>query len=316
MNSRGPNSTAVSKRDCGQQLVYESSSTTLVDIAVRLNNVGVACVESKDFADAEVCFQRALAKTNATATSLNGSSVSKRIGSKQPTSDSYVFQREEYDEGMGAFSDPVNIDTASRSELTGSDIEATIFYNVGQLSIKMGDNENALESFCLALKALRWHNSSRKSRAHDMIAIAILHNIGHLQYRSGLYDDAIKTYSRALQVARQSAHKLNLEVASSLNCLGVLYFHQPKNKSGNSMNVLVESLAIRRAVLGSDHEDVATTLNNLGRVHYMKGEFAIALTTYHEALRIRRLLLGNDHLDVGATVYNTGTLYERCFALP
>ena len=223
----------------------------------------------------------------------------------------YVFQREEYDEGMGAFSDPISIDISNKTDLDESDVEATILYNIGQLCLRLGENEEALESFCLALKSLKWNNASRQTHVHDLIAIAILHNIGHLQYRTGMYDDAVRTYSRALQIAKSSAFKFDLEVAASLNCLGVLYFHQPKNKSGNSMDVFVEALAIRRAILGSDHKDVATALNNIGRVHYMKGEFVMALATYHEAVRIRKLLLGDDHLDVGATVYNTGQTHHQ-----
>ena len=215
---------------------------------------------------------------------------------------------------MSTFSDPISIDTNNRSELRENDIEATILYNVGQLCIRLGKNEEALESFCLLLKALRWQASAtRKSRAHDALTIAILHNIGHLQYRTGMYGDAVHTYMRALQVGRNLTYKLNLEVVASLNCLlGVLYFHQPKNKSGNSMDVFIESLAICCAVLGSDHKDVATTLNNMGQPRTLhEWRICEALTTYHEALRIRRHLLSNDHLDVGATVYNTGQMHHQ-----
>jgi tetratricopeptide (TPR) repeat protein len=73
----------------------------------------------------------------------------------------------------------------------------------------------------------------------------------------------------------------------------------------------LEALAIRQAILGDEHRDVATTLNNIGRVHYMKGEYDKALTLYNEALAIRRKLLGHDHLDVAATVYNAGQTHHQ-----
>jgi tetratricopeptide (TPR) repeat protein len=166
MNSRVPNSTAVSsssssKPGYSEMLYASSSSSKLMDIVVRLNNVGVACVESSEFADAKQCFERALARTNVTSPLSTRTPPSKfhqqQTGTtteKPNKSELYVFQREEYDEGMSAFSDPVNIDTASRSDLSDNDIQATILYNVGQLCVKMGENEDALESFCLALKAL------------------------------------------------------------------------------------------------------------------------------------------------------------------
>lgn len=209
MNSRVPNSTALSSSSSSElgysEMLYASStSSKLMDIVVRLNNVGVACVESSKFVNAKQCFERALARTNATsplsaAPSKFHQQQTGTTTEKPNKSELYVFQREEYDEGMGAFSDPVNINTASRGDLSDNAIQATILYNVRQLCVKMGENEDALESFCLALKALRWSNATRRSRAHEMIAIAILHNIGHLQYRTGMYDDAVKTYTRALE---------------------------------------------------------------------------------------------------------------------
>lgn len=42
----------------------------------------------------------------------------------------------------------------------------------------------------------------------------------------------------------------------------------------------------------------------------MKGEFQIALATYHEAERIR-CLLDDDHLNVAATIYNAGQIHHQ-----
>ena len=52
-------------------------------------------------------------------------------------------------------------------------------------------------------------------------------------------------------------------------------------------------------------------LNNIGRVHYMKGHHAAALEWYQRALSMRRHLLGDDHLDVAATIYNAGQTHHQ-----
>eukprot|EP00957_Ditylum_brightwellii_P146691 11166325-Ditylum_brightwellii.AAC.1 len=75
-------------------------------------------------------------------------------------------------------------------------------------------------------------------------------------------------------------------MASTLNCIGVLYFHMPKAETVKAMELYLESLAICRAILGDKHCNIATTLNSIGRVHYMNGNYDDALVTYVEALCI------------------------------
>ena len=142
--------------------------------------------------------------------------------------------------------------------------------------------------------------------------VAILHNIGYIQYRNSELETALRTYNEALQLHdRSSSRGSKIELAASLNCLGVLYFHLPKSDTARAMEYYVESLKIRRHLFGHENCDVATTLNNIGRVHYIKGEYDAALQKYLEALRIRRTLLGRDHLDVAATVYNAGQTFHQ-----
>ncbi|MCA9291429.1 MAG: serine/threonine protein kinase [Phycisphaerales bacterium] len=65
------------------------------------------------------------------------------------------------------------------------------------------------------------------------------------------------------------------------------------------------------------HPDLATSLHNLGRVHWKKREFAAALPYYEDALAMRRALYGDRHLDtarsmthLASTLKNLGRLDE------
>jgi tetratricopeptide (TPR) repeat protein len=85
---------------------------------------------------------------------------------------------------------------------------------------------------------------------------------------------------------RHNSNKL--ELAATLNCLGVLYFHMPTCDTTKAMECYVRALEMRKSLFGSEHKDVATTLNNIGRVYYTKGEYDHALAKYLKGLSIRR----------------------------
>jgi tetratricopeptide (TPR) repeat protein len=146
--------------------------------------------------------------------------------------------------------------------------------------------------------------------------VAIMMNIARIYYKNGQHEEAVPVGTEALDYARhnykEDTHML-LVVSSLLNCLGVLHFHIPNCDADTAMAFYEESLTIRRAILGENSEtkEIATTLNNIGRVYYMKGEHGVALSIYDEALKMRRERFGNNNLDVAATVYNAGQTYHQ-----
>jgi serine/threonine-protein kinase len=74
---------------------------------------------------------------------------------------------------------------------------------------------------------------------------------------------------------------------------------------------------IRRKLLRSTHPDLATSLNNLGRIHqtlaHRSGgdpmEFEQALQHYKAALHIRRKSLSMDHPDLAISYYNLALIH-------
>jgi len=59
-------------------------------------------------------------------------------------------------------------------------------------------------------------------------------------------------------------------------------------------------------------QHVATTLNNIGRIHVKRDRFNEALGYYLGVLRIRRVCLGTDSLDYAATAFNAGqSLHQK-----
>src|SRR5208282_309943 len=71
-----------------------------------------------------------------------------------------------------------------------------------------------------------------------------------------------------------------------------------------------EALGIRQKILGPDHRDTATSLNNLAGLYWAMGEYAKAEPLYQETLQIRQKVLGPDHPDTANSLDNLAGLYQ------
>ena len=246
-------------------------------------------------------------------------------------------QRGEYDEGFEhAHSEPIRqIDQQHPHSCSSSTSiaalsqhplhtmnDVTALYNAGQLAMRQNNDEEAAKYFHDALKLVESASStSTSSSCLASLVTPILYNIGHIEYKAGRFEEAIEVFTKTLDYAtatnRESPHDM-LEIASILNCLGVLHFHMSndemngKSNSDRAMYLYREALSIRRAVLGPNHSstEVATILNNIGRIHYMRGDNELALETYNQAHEMRLQLLGSDHIDTAVCSYNIGQTYH------
>ena len=71
------------------------------------------------------------------------------------------------------------------------------------------------------------------------------------------------------------------------------------------------ALATRRRVLGEDHRDTMTALNNLGAIMEAKGDMVKAEAYYREALDKRRRVLGENDLDTLISMSNLGNFLRE-----
>ena len=63
-------------------------------------------------------------------------------------------------------------------------------------------------------------------------------------------------------------------------------------------------------MLGPEHPDTATTLNNLAGLYQAQGAYAQAEPLYKRALAIREKVLGPDHPDTATSLNNLAVLYR------
>ena len=63
-------------------------------------------------------------------------------------------------------------------------------------------------------------------------------------------------------------------------------------------------------ILGAEHPEVATVLNNLARMYETKGYYGRAEPFYRRALAIREKTLGPEHPEVASSLNNLGGVVQ------
>jgi CHAT domain-containing protein len=89
--------------------------------------------------------------------------------------------------------------------------------------------------------------------------------------------------------------------------IGQLY-HQ--GRYSEAIPLAQHQLNIWEKVVGPDHPNVATSLNNLAGLYHDMGNYAAAEPLYKRSLAIREKALGPDHPNVATSLNNLGELYR------
>ena len=248
---------------------------------------------------------------------------------------SYIYQRNDFDEGMNTYSRPERIsESCHDSEL----LDAILYYNTAQIHRAVNSLDTAMKCLEYALEPLRSYysmcppavviknksstpieSSSSNTLSPQLMLIFILQTTGQTFYQQGELRLAIQQYKEALYISKQIFGKKHRTAASACNSLGVLYYHLlasgesnvPENVPQLALGYSERALMIRKEILGTGHADVGTVYNNIGRLYVTKDQFHKAIECYNNALHIRRQALGTDSLDYAATAFNAGQSYHQ-----
>ncbi len=122
---------------------------------------------------------------------------------------------------------------------------------------------------------------------------------------------AVKYLEKAISLQEELGQEI--ELADSLNRLGVLYYYQGKYQEVEPL--FAQSLGIRKRLLGENHLDVATSLSNLGMINNYYGRYTEAEPLLWQALGIFKLTWGESHQAVAIALNNLANLYysQNCY---
>ncbi len=133
--------------------------------------------------------------------------------------------------------------------------------------------------------------------------------IGRTFQRMGLDTKALPLLQRAVALGRRSLGPEHVQLAQSLNNLGVL--HREMGHAAQAEPLLREAVEMRRHVLGARHPDVAITLVELSRALSEQGRLAEAEPLSREALAIRREVFGDEHRETATSKRDLGLSLMR-----
>jgi tetratricopeptide (TPR) repeat protein len=179
-----------------------------------------------------------------------------------------------------------------------SELRAAAQMRVGNLHDRRGayaEAEQALEQ-AVWLAAQDGHDET-VAEAASMLAFTVgLHR--------GRHDDALR-WARLSQAAlHRAGAETSLRAARLHSVLGTL--HRLRGDLDLAHEHAEQALALREALLGQEHPDVARALNTLGNVDVARGELDLALAHHTRALAIRERVYGHENFDVATSLRNLG----------
>lgn len=111
--------------------------------------------------------------------------------------------------------------------------------------------------------------------------------------------------TKQIQKIKRNYH----DVGDLLNSLGII--HAKRRSYKRAMKCFVDSLKVRRTVMGEHHEDVGETLHNMGNCAAKQMDYDKALECYEKSLIIKRLTFGECSIASANTLQNIGYVNEE-----
>mmetsp|Transcript_37605 Transcript_37605/g.55394 ORF Transcript_37605/g.55394 Transcript_37605/m.55394 type:complete len:691 (+) Transcript_37605:145-2217(+) len=300
----------------------QASLGTAQSAAIVCNNIGVSLYEDSKYELAFNNFReglrflavggvRILTDHNEFGSTVLGTTTPLKSSSNYEQGDGCareIYKKKRFDEGMHTFGSAMSIDFDDPMNISVELNYAFLLYNMAQCQVKIDNDDEASKLYLKVQLILEEH----KGISHHPLRTISIHKIGQLQYFRGELSNAVNTFIRAYRVAKKTLGDSRFDViAATLNSLGLLYYQDSGNGQEMAMDLFQQALKLRVYVFGNEHKDVATTLNNIGRIYMQQADFESALSTFEQVLSIREEVLGKNHVDIAAAVFNVGQAYHK-----
>ena len=115
-------------------------------------------------------------------------------------------------------------------------------------------------------------------------------------------------YADSIGVAKSMIDSLYLYVDQE--CLFFLYHFYSSGNYENAVPYGEMSVVLRKSVLGENHPNCASSLNNLAELYRKIDDYSRAEQYYLESLKICKVAFGENHPDYATCINNLGSLYQ------
>jgi serine/threonine-protein kinase len=206
-------------------------------------------------------------------------------------------------------------------------------YDSGQWQAALAESEDVVSAAMtvpyppLRAQAQYWRGVLLERTGDYERAMAQLRNAAPLAAQG--HDDALASlaWTRILYILGERQRKV--EEAAAVRAFGetllarahddfasLMWFQTEglvEDRTGHFADALAleqRALALAEPLLGEDHPQVATVLNNVGLVQSDMGDLTGAIATHEHALRLRENVLGPDHPNVAQSLNNLGVALQ------
>ena len=183
---------------------------------------------------------------------------------------------------------------------------------LGNLGLIEIEQEGSITLHRLVTSFVR--NLQLDSEAQAATEMAVLREASRINNTG--YPSDLLAWQPHLRMVTDRAQKRGDERGTELsNALGY-HLHAIGDYAGAYPNFQL-ALEINRKVLGEEHPDTASSLNNLGALLQAMGDYEGARPYYEKALEINRKVLGEEHPDTARSLNNLAILhyYEGKFRI-
>ena len=139
-------------------------------------------------------------------------------------------------------------------------------------------------------------------------ATELLYKAGYYLWDRSQYAEAEPFLECTLAIREKLLGPESLEVAQTLNLLGVIY--KDEDEYTQAEPLLQRALTIREKILGQEDPKVAESLNDLGINYLQQGKVSQAEELLRWAVAIREKVLGREHLNTAISLGNLGVIYN------
>lgn len=174
---------------------------------------------------------------------------------------------------------------------------------LGQCRLTKGESDEALETFQTALSKLN------SNKVQDKLLLAnIYSSIGLAHWYNGNYELAEEHHQKALQIRKMGAGENSLEVASSLNDLGLDYVNNDPSKAIEFYGL---ALKVYQKFYPENHPKIAYAYNNLAIAFRKKKELTKAMEYLRKMESIQAVLYPENHPDRAFLALNIAQVYKE-----
>ena len=125
---------------------------------------------------------------------------------------------------------------------------------------------------------------------------------------AGDIKQAISITKQAIKLTREKIGE-HPALADSINNLAELYRIQ--GNYPDAQPLLIESIEMRKRLLGENHPDVAQSLNNLAAFYVIQGNYSEAEDYFFQALDLWKIHLGEEHEEIATILNNIAEVYRE-----